>query len=125
LLGFELGFIEGSDDGCNNGCKYGVEDGFIDGLPLGFELGFVRSSDNGLKPSSMMALKTVSGTASMILHNMVEKIKRLEIELDCILKVVSSRMPHTRATTRVGTTRSNPNLYHHQHCQGRHEAHVL
>jgi hypothetical protein len=45
--------------------------------------------------------------------DMVEKIKRLEIELDCILKVVSSRMPHPRATTRVETTRSTPNLYHY------------
>jgi hypothetical protein len=73
----------------------------------------------------MMVVETVLRMALMILHDMVEKIKRLEIELDCILKVVSSRMPHLRATTGVETTRSTPNLYHQRHCQGRHEAHVL
>jgi hypothetical protein len=72
----------------------------------------------------MMAVEMVSRMTLMILHDMVEKIKRLEIELDCILKVVSSRMPHSRAT-RVETTRSTPNLYHQRHCQGGHEAHVL
>jgi uncharacterized protein (UPF0335 family) len=44
--------------------------------------------------AAMMAVETVSRMASMILHDIVEKIKRLEIELNCILKVVSSRMPH-------------------------------
>jgi hypothetical protein len=147
LLGFELGFIEGSDDGCNNGWIYGVEDGVEDGSPLGFELGFVGSYHDGcskdwrdsikdgfkdgsslgfvLMAAAMMAVETVCRMTSMILHDMVERIKRLEIELDCILKVVSSRMPHPRATTRVGTNRSTPNLYHQRHCQGRHEAHVL
>jgi hypothetical protein len=61
--------------------------------------------------AAMMAVETVSRMPSMILHDMVKKIKRLEIELDCILKVVSSRMPHPRATTRVATTRRTPNLF--------------
>jgi hypothetical protein len=53
--------------------------------------------------AAMMAVEMVSRMALMILHDMVEKIKRLKIELDCILKVISLRMPHPRATTRVET----------------------
>jgi hypothetical protein len=75
--------------------------------------------------AAMMAVDTVLRMALVILHDMVEKIKRLEIELDCILKVVRSRMPHPKATTSVGTTRSTPILYHQRHYQERHEAHVL
>jgi hypothetical protein len=98
------------------GERDGIEDGFKDGPSLGFVM----------MAAAMMAVETVSRMALMILHDMVKKIKRLEIELDCILKVVSSRMPYPRATTRVGTTRSTPNLYHQLgHCQGRHEAHAL
>jgi hypothetical protein len=55
--------------------------------------------------AAMRAVEMVSRMASIILHDMVKKIKRLGIELDCIPKVVSSRMPHhPRATTRVETT---------------------
>jgi hypothetical protein len=97
------------------GWRDGIEDGFKDGSSLGF----VQMA------AAMMAVETVLRMTLTILHDMVKKIKRLEIELDCILEVVSSRMPHPRATTRVGTTRSTPNIYHQQHCQGRHEAHVL
>ncbi len=97
------------------GERDGIEDGFKDGPSLGFVM----------MAAAMMAVETVSRMASMILHDMVEKIKRLEIELDCILKVVRSWMSHSRATTRVETTRSTPNLYHQRHCQGGHEAHVL
>jgi hypothetical protein len=101
LLGFELSFIEGSDDGCNDGWIYGVEDSIENGSPLGFKLGFVGKSHDGcskgwidgiedgfkdglslgfvLMAAAMMAVETVSRMASIILHDMVENIKRLEI----------------------------------------------
>jgi hypothetical protein len=106
---FKLGFVGSSDDSCSKGWRDGIEYSFKDGSSLGFVL----------MAAAMIAVETVLRMAWRILHDMVKKIKRLEIELDFILKVVSSRMPHPRATPRVGTTRSTPNLYRW------HEAHVL
>jgi hypothetical protein len=78
-LGFELGFVRSSDDSCSKDWRDVIKDGFKDGQSLGFVM----------MAAAMMAEETVSRMALMILHDMVEKIKRLEIELDCILKIVS------------------------------------